>query len=757
MNALALKARDYQKEAVSAVLNKFKKGGETRQLVVVPTGGGKTIIAAMLVSELRRRTLILAHREEILKQTVDKIKMVTPDVSVGILKADDRSGLDAEVCVASVQTASRPDVLKQLITRDFSFCVVDECHHIMSPSYLRICVALGFLDLDEAKAAIRRKSDEEILEDAKKGRKGRKKKETQVDTEGDGLERQVELPKPPKRLSPKKKKEWLVEWKLKEAERRERERQKREEAVRLAVQKAETQIENWTRKFLGKDIVPGPRTTSDGKERLILGITATDYRLDGRDLHDTLSCLSYSKSILDLIQREYLCDVECIRVTTDMSLSGIRQRHGDFALNELAERVNVDERNAIVVDTYKKYGELKPGVVFCCDVAHSKDMARDFNRSGIRAAAVYGDMPHDERVAVLDAYGRGEIDILTNCNVLTEGWDMPKVEVLMMARPTQSTGLYVQAAGRGLRPAPNKEKCLLIDFVDASNGRDVKDAGVLLGDYGAGRYRDCILEMMTPKDEQKDGGAPTFGAKKYRRFSVLDFCEYVDSGQLDAFLYEREKAQEKERVRHIVEHIEDFSYGYSARKKLHVVWHEHDGTVWTSVLDERIDLSRRDDGNYVAFLCKPKEQSIQQIAGPMPDIQYLIGTCEDWLRTYRTGAKNLIDKDAKWRNDEASEKQVKLIRKMKLELPRGRMYPVFAYKSKKEFNTVAQTGLKVLTKGEASDLIDRGKRVKEKNPATPKQIELIKKNGWHPEPDTLTLASAYALISSKVCSYSSKT
>ena len=121
-----LKPRQYQIEAVKTILTKWQEG-ITRQLISLPTGVGKTIVVGLVAEALRERTLVLAHREELLYQAKQKIKLVYPDADIGFLKASDHSGLNCQICIASIQTAVRHTV--ELALRGYKLVICDEAHH----------------------------------------------------------------------------------------------------------------------------------------------------------------------------------------------------------------------------------------------------------------------------------------------------------------------------------------------------------------------------------------------------------------------------------------------------------------------------------------------------------------------------------------------------------------------------------------------------------------------------------------------------
>ncbi|EQD80828.1 helicase, partial [mine drainage metagenome] len=143
----------------------------------------------------------------------------------------------------------------------------------------------------------------------------------------------------------------------------------------------------------------------------------------------------------------------------------LERPHGPrrFQLESLSLAVDTPKRNALIVETYGKHGEHRKAVAFTVDVAHAQHLAEAFREGGFRADWVSGELPILERRERLRKLRDGELDVLSNCSVLSEGWDEPSIACLIMARPTKSTGLYIQMAGRGLRPYPGKDFCLLID------------------------------------------------------------------------------------------------------------------------------------------------------------------------------------------------------------------------------------------------------------------------------------------------------
>ncbi|MBS0656066.1 MAG: DEAD/DEAH box helicase family protein, partial [Verrucomicrobia bacterium] len=127
---MSLELRDYQQEAIASVLEEFSQG-TNRQLIALPTGSGKTIIMAGLSKEINKKTLILAHREELIEQAYEKIKLFWPEVSIGICMAE-RDEFESQIVVGSVQSCCRQKRLERLKEQGFELLLVDEAHHASS-------------------------------------------------------------------------------------------------------------------------------------------------------------------------------------------------------------------------------------------------------------------------------------------------------------------------------------------------------------------------------------------------------------------------------------------------------------------------------------------------------------------------------------------------------------------------------------------------------------------------------------------------
>ncbi|MGD9879965.1 MAG: DEAD/DEAH box helicase [Reyranella sp.] len=194
----------------------------------------------------------------------------------------------------------------------------------------------------------------------------------------------------------------------------------------------------------------------------VVGLTATPARGDGRGLGDVFEVLIEGPSVAELITARHLVGTK-VYAPSSPDLTGVTIRHGDYAEGELAQRVNTPKLVGDIVTTWLKLAGRRPTVVFATNVAHAVHLRDEFCRAGITAEVIDGTTPNPDREPILARLASGATEVVVNCAVLTEGWDSPVVSCVVLARPTQSMVLYRQIVGRGLRPAPGKSDCLVLD------------------------------------------------------------------------------------------------------------------------------------------------------------------------------------------------------------------------------------------------------------------------------------------------------
>lgn len=333
--------RPYQSEAKEAIQAEWEKG-HRRTLLVLPTGTGKTIVFCQLIEDLVRagkRVLILAHRGELLDQAADKLAKAT-GLACSVEKADQTClGEWYRVVVGSVQTMTRPARLKKFPRDYFDAIIVDEAHHVLSDSYLRV--------LDHFEAAD------------------------------------------------------------------------------------------------------------------VLGVTATPDRGDMKNLGAFFDSLAYEYTLPKAIREGYLCPIKAQTIPLSIDIRGVAQQSGDFQASGLGSAL--DPYLEAIADEMATHCADRKTVVFLPLIATSQRFTDLLKARGLDAMEVNGNS--EDRVGVLDRFHNIERGVLCNSMLLTEGWDCPTVDCIVVLRPTKVRSLYCQMVGRGTRLAPGKDHLLLLDFL----------------------------------------------------------------------------------------------------------------------------------------------------------------------------------------------------------------------------------------------------------------------------------------------------
>lgn len=338
-----MELRPYQREAEAAVLDQWDSG-VLRTLLVLPTGCGKTVVFSKVIEDRVRagdRVLILAHRGELLDQAADKLKKTT-GLGCALEKAESSClGSWYRVAVGSVQSLMREKRLAQFAQDHFQTVVVDEAHHVLSDSYLRVL-----------------------------------------------------------------------------------------------------------------DHFSGAR---------VLGVTATPDRGDMRNLGQFFESLAYEYTLPKAIKEGYLCPIKAVTIPLRLDLTGVGVQAGDFKNSDLDTAL--DPYLEQIAREMEEYCMTRRTVVFLPLVKTSQKFKNILNAHGFRAAEVNGNS--GDRGPVLRDFEAGRYNVLCNSMLLTEGWDCPPVDCIVVLRPTKVRSLYSQMVGRGTRLSPEtgKDHLLLLDFL----------------------------------------------------------------------------------------------------------------------------------------------------------------------------------------------------------------------------------------------------------------------------------------------------
>lgn len=203
--------------------------------------------------------------------------------------------------------------------------------------------------------------------------------------------------------------------------------------------------------------------------KYLVGLTATDERLDHKKLEEVFGQYERQMTLKEAVDEDIITNIRCYRLKSNIDLSEVRYNGKDYNYSDLNKTLVVESRDELIVETIVKYFSpredfYKQGIIFCVNKDHTKRLEKLFSKTDIIAKAVYGGQKQSEKI--FKDYEDKKVQFLLSCQLISEGWDSPQTEVVVMARPTLSKVLYTQQLGRGVRKYPGKECLYVIDVVD---------------------------------------------------------------------------------------------------------------------------------------------------------------------------------------------------------------------------------------------------------------------------------------------------
>lgn len=195
----------------------------------------------------------------------------------------------------------------------------------------------------------------------------------------------------------------------------------------------------------------------------VLGVTATPDRGDKKNLGKFFDNVAYEYTLPEAIRSGYLCPIKVQTIPLELDLTGVGVKAGDFNINAEWVETALDPYLKQIADEIKRICVGRKTVVFLPLIETSRKMVTIMNANGLRAVQVNG--KSKDRAELLKAFEDGEYDVMCNSMLLTEGWDCPSVDCIVVLRPTKVRSLYAQMVGRGTRLHPGKEDLLLLDFL----------------------------------------------------------------------------------------------------------------------------------------------------------------------------------------------------------------------------------------------------------------------------------------------------
>lgn len=374
--------------------------------------------------------------------------------------------------------------------------------------------------------------------------------------------------------------------------------------------------------------------------RLLLGVTATPNRTDRVGLEAVFQKITFEEKLRDMIKRGYLCRLKALRIHSPINIDSVHTKGGDFDEAELFEAINTVERNRVIVKAWLDHAEGLKTVVFCGNVKYAQALAAEFCANGRKFAAIHANST--DRKELLAGLASGELEGLCNVAVLTEGWDLPTLQCVLLARPTKSAALLTQMVGRGTRLSPGKLHCLIIDIVDVTSKHSLMTTPTLFGlpiDYDAGG-KDLSEEVEAIEQMKIDH--PMLDTASARSLDELQ------SRATEVDLFGPFKADE------IVDHStlawmkvgEEYQISY----------------IGPNSFQETMKIKPNNFGGF-DILTNEFDQD-HMVKPPVHDIESAFQSAESFIRENRKLQANTLKRDAGWRTKPATAAQGGLVDKL---------------------------------------------------------------------------------------------
>lgn len=265
----------------------------------------------------------------------------------------------------------------------------------------------------------------------------------------------------------------------------------------------------------------------------VLGLTATPVRLSGEGLGvmagGIFEDMVRGPSVAELIAGGFLARPRVYAPPVGADLSSLRKKYGEFVGADVVAAMDKPVITGSAVEHYRKLAHGVPAIAFCASVAHAEHVADQFRAAGYRAASIDGSMKGTERKGKITALGNGGLQVLTSCDIISEGTDVPIVGAAILLRPTASVGLYLQQVGRALRMYPGKTEAIILDHVGNCMRHGLPDEDrewSLFGDSSRGKGK---------KKDDDDGDIKTRQCEQCYAVHVpapkCPYCGYVYQAQ----------------------------------------------------------------------------------------------------------------------------------------------------------------------------------------------------------------------------------
>lgn len=609
---LALQPRPYQGEQLEASLKEYIDG-INRQLLVAATGTGKTVFFSMLYETFRHllpgKMLVTVHREKLVDQAVKAIRKWNPTLKVGKEMAEHYADTDCDVIVSCIASVGREGAtrMQRFGWDNIDKIVIDESHHAIAESYLRLLEESGVMQ---------------------------------------------------------------------------------------------------------------PRS-----KKLLVGVTATPKRKNRRkkiadsgdedmiSLKTVFQKIVHKYTIRTAIKEGWLVPIKGYKLKTDTDLSEVKTTAGDYNQEDLADTVNTVRRNQQIVKFWMEVGQNRQTAAFTVDIKHAQALALEFHKAGVKAEAVWGtDKEQEAKIAKFEA---GEITVLCNCALLTEGYDAWQIQCVLDTAPTKSSTVYTQKIGRGTRLeegtgnlleaikagiALHKLDCFVLDVCDNNTRCSLVTLPSLVGlnpDFDL--HGDSVTDAIDKIEHLQE------------KYPTIDFTDLTDLSKVKVF----------------VESLDMFAEPYTQEVKefSELTWMQTQDGAYVLAIPERRDVqSAKEYWNFKHEKLHISQNELEEYElsittvstdkklGTFNTLKEAFTTADDVVRRCRPDRVKVMQRNAGWHDGPASDASKAYLKK--LTKKKAFIYctcPVGPQCSGIVGTTCATCKMQQLTSGQASLAITRFK------------------------------------------------
>ena len=382
---------------------------------------------------------------------------------------------------------------------------------------------------------------------------------------------------------------------------------------------------------------------------LTVGVTATPERGDKIGLDKVFQEIVYHRSLIEMINQQYLSDLTWQEISLDLDLDKVETRGGDFIESKLIEALAKTDAPRQVLTAFKQYASDRKSLIFVPGVTLARTIATLFQEHNIACESIDGTLPTDERKSILSRLKSGQTQVVVNCMVLTEGFDESSIDCIIFARPTKSKSFYLQMLGRGTRLHPGKKDCLVIDLVGLSYQHNLVSLPNLFGLSGDKlKTKSLLVANQEAEDELK-------AHQEKQALNLIAELEKAKANAQNKDVQDADNEVIKPRISNqkLVDYVKE-----DKKKPINFNWLKLSNDCYALSISNGIIFLIKSEGNLWSAIYRETNKNITLIGQNLP-LEYAQGVAQDFIRNL--SSLPLVDLNASWRNQEASLSQVDLL------------------------------------------------------------------------------------------------